>query len=356
MRFLVFSAIMKKLFILILTCIFCQLAQAQIADSLDHQKLLEYYQARQYTEAAQYLQRIYIDSNDVKKLKQLAYANLMAGNFNEAEKNYIRLNTQLPENTVVLTALADIKSRLNQGDEAARFYLAVIKIDSNNFNAYKKLAKLKNDSPGTSKAYLLKASQLNPEDAEVAAALADSYFRNNQFSKAEETLKPALAADSINVILLNAKIPICMALEKYAEAIKAGRILLEEYETPPENLLLQMALSHREIKEYKTAIAYLQKAIEAGISTKIASYYGLLGDSYENINQNKDAIKVYKRGLLFENNGSLYYNIALVYENKLNDKKNAINYYTQYLSSIKNPEKQKRHIAFIKNKIEELKR
>lgn len=348
---------MKKLFILFLTCIFCQLAQAQTTDSLDHQRLLEYYQAQQYAEAAQYLQRIYTDSNDVNKLKQLAYSNLMAGNISEAEKNYLRLNTQLPENTVVLTALADIKSRLNQDDEATWFYLAAIKIDSNNFNAYKKLAKLENDSPGTSKkAYLLKANQLNPRDAEVAAALADSYFRANQFSKAEETLKPALAADSSSLILLNAKVPVSMALEKYPEAIKAGRTLLEKYGTPSENLFFQMALSHREIKDYKTAIAYLEKAIKAGISTKIASYYGLLGDSYENINQNKEAIKVYKRGLLFENNGSLYYNIALVYENKLNDKKNAINYYTQYLNSIKDPEKQKRHIAFIKNKIEELKR
>lgn len=348
---------MKKLFILIFTCIFCQPALAQTAESLDDQRLLEHYQAQQYTEAAQYLQRIYTDSNDVKKLKQLAFANLMAGNINDAERNYVRLNTLLPENAVVLTALAGIKARLNQNDEAARLYLAVIKIDSNNFNAYKKLATLGNESQNASKkTYLIKANQLNPGDAEVAAAMADSYFRNNQFSKAEETLKPALEADSSNFILLNTKIPISMALEKYGEAIKAGKKLLEKDRTPPEHLFFQMALCHREIKDDKTAIAYLQKAIEAGISTKIASYYGLLGDSYENINQNKEAINSYKRGLLFENNGSLYYNIALVYENKLNDKKNAINYYTQYLNSIKNPDKRKRHIAFIKNKIEELKR
>lgn len=319
--------------------------------------LLDYYQAQQYTEAAQYLKGIYTDSNDVKKLKQLAYANLMAGNFNEAEKDYLRLNTQLPENTVVLTALGDIKARFNQDEEASRFYLAVIKIDSNNFNAYKKLAKLEKDAQDASKkAYLLKANQLNPLDAEVAATLADSYFENNQFRKADEILKPALTADSSNLRLLKAKIPISMALEKYGEAINAGKKLSEKGGTPPEHLCFQMALSHREIKDYKTAIAYLQKAIQAGISTKIASYYGLLGDSYENINQNKEAINSYKRGLLFENNGSLYYNIALVYENKLNDKKNAINYYTQYLNSIKNPEKHKRHIAYIKNKIEELKR
>ena len=288
---------MKKLFILIFTCIFCQPALAQTADSLNDQRLLEYYQAQQYTEAAQYLQRSYTDSNDVKKLKQLAYANLMAGNFNDAEKNYLRLNTKLPENAEVLTALAGIKARLNQDDEATRLYLAVIKIDSNNFNAYKKLATLENDRQHSSqKTYLLKANKLNPNDAEVAATLADNYFRNNQFGKAEETLKPAFAADSSNLILLKAKVPISMALEKYGEAIKAAK-LLEKYGTPSEHLFFQMALCHREIKDYKTAIAYLQKAIEAGISPKIASYYGLLGDSYESVSQNKEANKATKKGL-----------------------------------------------------------
>lgn len=349
---------MKNLFIFLsLTCLFCQLGQAQAPDSLDHQKLLEYYQAQQYAEAGQYLERIYTDSNDVGLLKQLAYTNLMAGNNGEAEKHYLRLNSLLPDNAVVLTALANLKSRLMQNNDATKFYLAVIKVDSNNFNAYKNLARLGSDSTAISKKmHLIKANQLKPEDAEVAAALAESYFKNNQFSKAEDILKPALAANSSNESLLNIKIPVCMALEKYTEAIKAGKILLKMQEIPAEILLLQMALSHREIKDYKSAIAYLQKAIKAGISTKMASYYGLLGDSYENINQNTEAIKVYKRGLLFENNGSLYYNIALVYENKLNDKKSAINYYTQYLNSISNPEKQKRHVAFIKSKIEELKR
>jgi hypothetical protein len=59
--------------------------------------------------------------------------------------------------------------------------------------------------------------------------------------------------------------------------------------------------------------------------------------------------------LLFENNGSLLYNIALVYETKLNDKKNAINYYEQYLKSI-NAKEQPKLIIFIKNKIAELKK
>jgi tetratricopeptide (TPR) repeat protein len=314
---------MKKLLLLFFACTFYHLAQAQTTDSLDREKLLQYYQGQQYAEAVQYLQNYNKDSSDVNKVKQLAYANLMAGKLTEAKG----------------------------------FYLQLIKIDSNNFNAYKQLAKLEGDAQSPSKkAYLIKANQLNAADAEVAAQLADLYLKNNLFSKADETLKPALNADNNNLLLLNVKMPLDMILKRNAEAIKTGKILIEANKTPSEHLLFQMAINYREIKDYKTATDYLQQAIKEGISTKIASYYGLLGDSYESMNQNKEAIEIYKRGLLFENNGSLYYNIALAYENKLNDKKNAISYYTQYLNSIKDSQKQRRHIAFIKNKIEELKR
>lgn len=348
---------MKKLFLLILTCTFCHLSQAQTTEHLNYEKLLQYYQAQQYTEALQYLQQINTDSTDLNILKQLAYANYMTGNNIEAEKGYQKLNTESPKDPATLTKLADINFRLNQNEKATQLYLDVIQADSANFNAYKQLAKLDSNLQSSSrKNYLQKANALNPTDAEVAVQLADTYFKEVQFTKAAATLKPALEADTNNTTLLNTKIPISMALKKYNEAIKTGKKILKNNQTPSELLLYQMAISYREIKDYKTAISYLEKAIKEGISPKIASYYGLMGESYESLKENKEAIEIYKKGLLFENNGSLYYNIALIYEDKLNDKKNAIHYYTQYLNSIKDTQKRRRHIAFIKNKIEELKR
>lgn len=347
---------MRQLFFFIFTCITVPLAQAQTTENLDQEKLLQYYQAQQYTTAAQYLQSIYKDSTDVNKLKQLAYASLMAGRLPEAEQHYLKLNQLLPEDPGVLSALGDISASYHRDDSAKAYFLAVLKVDSNNFNANKQLAKLENDPESAAKmAYLARANQLNLLDAEVSAELSAIYFRDNLFRKANETLKPALDADSANLILLNAKMPIHMAFKEYKEAISIGKKLLAA-KKPSEQLLFQMAQSYRGVKDYKNAMAYFKLAIKEGISPKTATYYGLLGDAHENMNQNKEAIEVYKRGLLFENNGSLYYNIALVYEDKLNDKKNAVAYYSQYLNSIRDPEKQKRHVSYIKNKIEELKR
>jgi tetratricopeptide (TPR) repeat protein len=99
----------------------------------------------------------------------------------------------------------------------------------------------------------------------------------------------------------------------------------------------------------------LQKTIGEAVSPSVASYYGLLGDSFENIDKNEDATKAYKKGLDFENDGSLLYNIALVYETKLNDKKNAISYYEQYLKTV-DKTKQAKLVRYINTKIEELKR
>ncbi|WP_316813942.1 hypothetical protein [Pedobacter heparinus] len=348
---------MRQLFFLIFTCITIPLAQAQTSENLDQDKLLQYYQAQQYTEAMQYLQTIYKDSTDLKKLKQLAYASLMADRLPEAEQHYLKLNRLLPEDPEVLSALGNISASYHQDERTKAYFLAVLKVDSNNFNANKQLAKLENDPESAlKKAYLVRANQLNILDAEVSAELSDVYFRDNLFNKAREILKPALEADSTNLKLLNAKMPIHMAFKEYKEAIIIGKKLLAAKKNPSEQLLFQMAQSYRGVRDYKNAMVYFKLAIKEGISPKTATYYGLLGDAYENMNQNKEAIDVYKRGLLFENNGSLYYNIALVYEDKLNDKKNAASYYSQYLNSIKNPEKQRRHISYIKNKIEELKR
>lgn len=348
---------MKKLFLFIISCIIYHFAQAQTTDSLNYERLLRYYQSKQYVAAAEYLKGLSKDAADVKKLQQLGYANFMSGKYEDAEKDYLRANELLPGDPVTLTGLADLSAMLNQTEMANKRYLEVVKADSNNFNAYRQLAKLAPDTQhDLRKNYLIKANYLNPIDAEVAAELADTYFKETQFIKANELLSTALAADSTNLVTIGAKIPVSMALKKYNEALQYGKKLLKIYKSPPESLLFQMAMCYREIKDHKNAVEFFKQAINEGISPKTASYYGLLGESYESMKQNKEAIESYKRGLLFENNGSLYYNLALLYEDKLNDKKNAISYYTQYLSSIKNPEKQKRHIAFIKNKIEELKR
>ena len=381
---------MKKslLFILTITTLCATRLTAQ--NLLDNDKLLEMYQTQRYAEAATYLQSIYKeDTQNPKELSQLAYANLMAGKLPDAEKNYLKLYAQQPTNLSTLFSLANINIRRGIDEKAKGYFEEILKIDSTNFNVYKQLASLNKDEISTEKIkYLKKANSLNPTDADVAFSLCEIYFKMNFFAGAEKILEPALAADSTNLQLLKMKMPIGMANKKYDESIATGIkllgygdsstfvlnnlaksyflkldyrnalkyfLIIRDKSFDNEGLYYNIGLSYRGIKDYKNAAPYFEKAIKEGISSKIASYYGLLGDSFEEINKNEEANTAYKRGLLFENNGSLLYNIALVYETKLNDKKNAISYYEQYLKSI-NEKEQPKLIIFIKNKIGELKK
>ena len=381
---------MKKSLIFIFALFILQSLRVSAQNTPDNSKLLDLYQTQRYAEAAVYLQSIFKeDTQDPKELSQLAYANLMAGKLPEAEKSYLKLYTLQPTNLSTLFSLANISIRRGIDEKAKGYYQEILKLDSTNFNVYKQLASLDKNDINTEKIkYLRKANTLNPTDADVAFSLCEIYFKMNFFAGADKVLQPALAADSTNLQLLKMKMPISMANKKYDESIATGFKLLSFGDSSTfvlnnlaksyflkldyrnalkyfliindkafdnEGLYYNIGLSYRGIKDYKNATPFFEKAIKEGISTKIASYYGLLGDSFEEINKNEEANAAYKRGLLFENNGSLLYNIALVYETKLNDKKNAISCYEQYLKSV-NEKEQPKLIIFIKNKINELKK
>jgi tetratricopeptide (TPR) repeat protein len=381
---------MTKCLTILFFILITQASNLKAQNTVDNNKLLELYQTQRYAEAASYLQSIFKeDTQDPKELSQLAYANLMAGKLPDAEKSYLKLYALQPNSLPTLFSLANISIRRGIDEKAKSYYEAILKLDSTNFNVYKQLASLNKDDISTEKIrYLRKANTLNPTDADVAFNLCEIFFKMNFFSEADKVLQPALAADSTNLQLLKMKMPISMAKKKYDESIATGMKLLSYGDSSTfvlnnlaksyflkldyrnalkyfliindkafdnEGLYYNIGLSYRGVKEYKNAAPFFEKAIKEGISNKIASYYGLLGDSYEEINRNEEANAAYKRGLLFENNGSLLYNIALVYETKLNDKKNAINYYDQYLKTI-NEKEQPKLIIFIKNKINELKK
>jgi tetratricopeptide (TPR) repeat protein len=384
---------MKRLLLILTILCTYQYSIAQSKRAIDNDKLLEYYQSQQYVEAANYLQNFYNeDTQNPKEIKQLAYAYVMAGKLPEAEKNYLKLYEQQPKSLSILFSLANINTRRGNDEKAKEYYQEIIRNDSTSFNAYKGLAELyKSEDRKTidkKMSILFTANKLNPIDPDVAYDLCETYFKMENFSHAMKVLDTALAADSTNLRLLKMKMPIGIATKNYKTSVETGEVLLkygdsssfvlnnlaksyflmldyknalkyflklDSQQLDSEVLSYNIGMSYRGVKDYKNAIPYLQKAINQGISQKIASYYGLLGDSFEGVNKNTEANAAYKKGLQFENNGSLLYNIALVYETKLNDKKNAIDYYGQYLKTINAAEKP-RLAGFIKNKIEELKR
>lgn len=377
---------MKLLIFLGCFCCYTLTAFAQSGNTLDKEKLLEYYQNQRFKDAAMYLQTLYGEnSKDPKEISQLAYTNMMAGNLPLAEKNYMKLYALQPASLPVLFNLASIGRRRGDDNKAKRYYLEIIKLDSMNFNVYKQLASIvPNPMSPEKQLYLKKANALAPADPDVAFDLANSFNLTKKNDSAYLVLKPALAADTANMILLKAKLPVCLALKKMDEAILTGETLMaygdsssyvlnnmgkiyfasksydkslrlfktiEHMEQQNESTLYYTALCYRELKDYPHAADYMTKSIKEGISPYMSNYYKILGEVYEKTEQLKKAGQSYQKSLDFENKGEVYYNLALLNDGKLNNKKVAVKYYKKFLNSNPDPEKYREVLDYIKQRL-----
>lgn len=374
---------MRKLFTLIFALCFYQNLSAQ--NSIDKEKLLDFYQTQRYEEAAQYLQSIYPeDTKDVKALSQIAYCYMMSGRLPDAEKNYSKINQLQPNTLSVLFSLVSINSRRGNKPASQLYLLNILELDTNNFKAYKQLAGF-TDSVKLKVAYLKKANRLNPTEADVAYDLAEQLKYLKSFEPAYQVLQIAINVDTSNFILQQAQLPIANELRKYKEVITVGEKLLlngfdgkiikdvgkayfslknykkcielykklEDMDLQNETILYYMSISYRELKNYEMATIYAHKTIEEGISPNTALYYALLAGIYEERNQNTSATNAYKKGLTFSQYKTIYYRLGILYDFKLKQPKTALSYYNQFLKS-KPDVDEKIQIEYVKNRIIEI--
>jgi len=361
---------------------------AQNAPAVDKEKLFDFYQSQRYAEAAQYLKSIYGEElNDFKTLSQIGYCFLMAGNNVEAENFYSKAYILQPQNLPILFSLGSINNKRGNSEKAKKYYGEIVQIDSNNFSVYKLLANLYTLPTDSMKlVYLLKANSINPLEGDVAADLAEVHSTYQQYEKAYDVLNIAIKGDSDNLVLQRAKLPIANQLKKYAEVIASGEKLLKDgadagvikdvakayYYTRKyqkaidlfkllelqvmqnEATLYYTSLSYRALKNYAQAAAYTKKTIDEAISPNTSSYYSLLGLVYEENNQLSLANAAYKKGLQFKVVPTLYYRMAVFYDTRLKQGKNALKYYNLYLKSKPSIMDDKEEIRFTKDRIAQL--
>jgi tetratricopeptide (TPR) repeat protein len=121
-------------------------------------------------------------------------------------------------------------------------------------------------------------------------------------------------------------------LDKHEEVIPWMKYLLKSKQQA-EWVYYYMGVSYQQLNMPDTAISYLNKAIEKGISDNISTYYTQLAMSYENIKDFKSAIKYYKAAYESSKSNILLYHLARNYDVYYKDKAQAISYYKRYLSS-----------------------
>ncbi|MGN8059290.1 tetratricopeptide repeat protein [Pedobacter sp. 22163] len=380
---------MKKLLTLLALFSLSLAGYTQNTSAVDKEKLFDFYQTQRYGDAAQYLKGVYGEEvNDFKSLSQIGYCFLMAGNNIEAEKFYSKAYELQPQSLPILFSLGSINTKRGNTEKAKLYYSEIVKIDSNNFNVYKLLANLysspKDDS--LKLIYLLKANLINPLEGDVATDLAELHAAYQQYEKAYDVLNIAIKGDSDNLVLQRAKLPIANQLKKYNEVIASGEKLLKDgadagvikdvakayYYTKKyqkaidlfkqlevavmanEATLYYTSLSYRALKNYPQAAIYTRKTIDEAISPNTSSYYSLLGLVYEENDQLALAGAAYKKGLQFKATSTLYYRLAVFYDTRLKQEKNALKYYNLYLKSKPSITNDKEEIKFSKDRIAQL--
>lgn len=364
-------------------------AFAQQGTKVDEALLLDYYQTQRYKEANDYLKQTYHEPvTDLKALSRLAYTSQMAGKLPEAEGYYLRVYNQDTTNRAALYSLAVINYKRGNMLKAEGFYMMILRKDSLNFAIYKQLAQISNSRGDTQSyiAYLQKANKLNAQDPDVASDLSDIFVSLRFLPQAEKILNAAISGDPENVILLESLVKLTYAQHKWPETIATAEKLMALGDNPlpvlsklgqayyitksyqcgieifksidensqNETTYYFTGLCYKALKDQKKAVDYFVKAITAGLSPNIDSYYNEMADSYHQQKLLKKAIAAFQKALQFDEKPMTYYSIASLYDNDLKDKTNAIKFYHKYLDARPSGKDQQSYIDYSQHRIAEL--
>lgn len=356
----------------------------------DNDKLLELYQTQQYREAAVYLQTFYPDTiTDPAVLGRLGYCYHMAGDYVQAERYYQQLYAMDSLRVSTLLNLATLNVQRRFYPKATGYYLRIIAIDSNHVSAYRALSQLMKRSGNAASAYdyLQRANSIQPLNSDIAFDFAQLCLDLERYGRADSVLQRALEADPNHGLLLLGKIKVADKMKRYQEVITAGEQLLKQGDESQQVLSLvargyfhtddfirsketygrmlaaygemgevdyyYLAMTHKAMKRYQEGLECMDKVLALAISPNTAFYYGRKGDLHDLANQPSAAVSNYLRSFQFEVIPLHYYSMAIVYDRKLSDARNALRYYRQYLKQ-NPPEEERIYIDYVQKRIKEL--
>ena len=356
----------------------------------DNNKLLELYQTQQYREAAKYLQAFYPDTTiDPAVLGRLGYCYRMAGDYVQAERYYRRLYALDSLNISTLVNLATLHVQRGMYLQATDYYQRIVALDSNHVGAYRALSGMlkRNGDAESAYNYLRRANSIQPLNSDIAFDFAQLCLEMEKYGSADTALQRALQADPQHGLLLLGKLTVADKLKRYIEVVTVGEQLLSQGDESQRVLSLlargyfhtgdfiackdtyerllaaygQMgemdyyyfAMAYKAMKQYQEGLACMDKVLELAISPNTAFYYGRKGDLHDLANQPSAAASSYLRSFQFEIIPLHYYSLAIVYDRKLTDARNALRYYRLYLKQ--NPPAEERvYVDYVQKRITEL--
>lgn len=364
--------------------------KSQQRETIDERRLNDYFQNQQFSEAASYLHRFYDASNpDTDLMGRLGYCYRMAGEDKQAEYFYLKLHHLDTLHIPTLLSLSAINSKRLQYKEARDFLHKIMDIDSTHMSALLALARVSGNlqQEKLQYQYLKRGNYLRPTNSDITHDFAQICMQVEKYGEADTALEMTLAGQPDNRLLLLTRAKITSQLKNYKETIRLCEHLIElEYRTPDvlallsrayffekkyvqsiagyqeildnqqflsESDLYYFAMAHKAEKQYKEANAVMDLVLKAAISPNSAFYYGSKADLHDLANQPSAAVQNYLKSFHFDTIPSHYYSLALVYDLKLTDPRNALRYYRTYLQQ-ELPADEERFVEYVKQRVKEL--
>jgi tetratricopeptide (TPR) repeat protein len=287
-----------------------------------------YMQSNKYDNAINIYRRFLIkDSTNFVYLDKTAFAYLRKGDFSVATDLY---NKSLSINNKNLTAIKNLSylyaSTMNS-DTAIQLLSKGIEIDSTDMDLYVRRSQLY-----YSKSYTKRAL----DDYLVVLASGDS---------SKIYLKRAGICYSYNFQPQKALIYL----------LKAYKADSTDYET-----CSYLGQCYYNIRDMKSSIYFYNKAIKilTPVKKQLGLTYVLLGDSYYSSGRYQDAVTCYLKAQDGWSDPENYMKIANIYDEKLNNRKNAVNYYQKFIDNLKDAKKTygSEYIESIKKRLDYLKK
>ena len=356
--------------ILIFSLIILSLSHAKTFAQNDNSSIDGLIQKGQYSQALILLEKLNIgDSTQLEILQKQAFCNFKLGRLSQSKKLYYSALQKNPESSDILLQIAIIGEKENNYLEAFKSYQKLTQLDSTNTFYWKELARISSRMERSKEAitYLKKAVNLDGNDIESIASLANLYLSIPQDDLAEPFIEKGFQIDSTSIKIrylrsrlsyrnsdfksVRKDILYIMSLgdstsfyqrllgtayyylDSIPQSIATFRRLLKVGEDT-ENVRAGLAFALLKSTENNQDILFeanrnFNDAIDLGTSDKISDYEIGIADIYDRNGDYDIAIRHLQKVINYRPKAII--RTAEIYEKKKNDKEMALVFYQEYI-------------------------
>ncbi len=212
----------------------------------------------------------------------------------------------------------------NKLDDAQKLYIELLNENPDDVNILNLLGLLylSKNMPDKAVEFLSKAFVLNQSEY-ICTNLAKAYYFNNEFEKSVKLYKQAIQYGETDDLYYSMAISY-KKLGDYTNVIKCYEKAIE---INPKNVnaLYNLSLAYKQINDLKKALYYAEMCLEFNQNDE--DLYSLLSGYYEDFGNYNSAAYMLEQAYELNKNNYLYsYNLGVLYS-RLNDSQKALNYY-----------------------------